>query len=65
VDPVEDPPLLRKSGMVENRTWDLWVGSQELWPLDYRGGPLTSTENDIRISFYTLTILTDVSRGFL
>jgi hypothetical protein len=38
VDPVPDPLLLRKFGSAENRTRDLWVSSQELWPLDYRGG---------------------------
>jgi hypothetical protein len=26
MDPVPDPPLLRKSGSVGNRTRDLWVG---------------------------------------
>jgi hypothetical protein len=24
----------------DNRTRDLWVSSQELWPLDHRGGPI-------------------------
>jgi hypothetical protein len=38
VDPVSDPLSLRKSGNVGNRTRDLWVNSQELWPLDHRGG---------------------------
>jgi hypothetical protein len=38
VDPVPDPLLLRKSGSTGNRTQDLWVSSQELWPLDHRGG---------------------------
>jgi hypothetical protein len=37
VDPVPDPPLLKKSGSAGNRTWDLWICSQELWPLDHRG----------------------------
>jgi hypothetical protein len=36
VNPVADPLLLRKSGRAENRTWDLWICSQELWPLDHR-----------------------------
>jgi hypothetical protein len=40
VDPVPDPLLLRKSGSVGNRTWGLWICSQELWPLDHRGGRL-------------------------
>jgi hypothetical protein len=37
VDPVQDPLLLRISGSAENRTRDLWICSQELWPLDHRG----------------------------
>jgi hypothetical protein len=36
VKPVPDPLLLRKSGSTGNRTWDLWVCKQELWPLDHR-----------------------------
>jgi hypothetical protein len=39
VDPVPDPLLLRKSGRAEDRTRDLWICSQKLWPLHYRGGP--------------------------
>jgi hypothetical protein len=38
VDPVPDPLLLRKSDSAGNRTRDLWICSQELWPLDHRGG---------------------------
>jgi hypothetical protein len=38
VDPVPDPLLLRISGRARNRTRDLWICSQELWPLDYVGG---------------------------
>jgi hypothetical protein len=38
VDPVPDP-LLRKYGSVRNRTRDLWICRQKLWPLDHRGGP--------------------------
>jgi hypothetical protein len=40
VNPFPDPLLLRKSGNAGNWTWDLWICSQELWPLDHRGGPL-------------------------
>jgi hypothetical protein len=40
VDPVPDQLLLRKSGSSRNRTRDLWICSQELWPLDHRGGLL-------------------------
>jgi hypothetical protein len=35
VDPVPDPLLVRKSGRARNRT-------QELWPLDHRGGQKTT-----------------------
>jgi hypothetical protein len=38
VDPVPDPLLLRKSGSAGNRTRGLCICSQELWPLDHRGG---------------------------
>jgi hypothetical protein len=38
VHPVPDPLLLRKSGSTGNRTRDLWICSQELWPLDHKGG---------------------------
>jgi hypothetical protein len=38
VDPVPDTLLLRKSGSTGNRTRDVWVSSQELWPLDHKGG---------------------------
>jgi hypothetical protein len=34
VDPVPDALQLRKSGGAGNRTRDLWVSSQELWPLE-------------------------------
>jgi hypothetical protein len=37
VGPFPDPLLLRKSGSAGNQTWDLWICSQELWPLDHRG----------------------------
>jgi hypothetical protein len=37
VDPLPDPLLLRKSGSARNGTWDLWICSQKLWPVDHRG----------------------------
>jgi hypothetical protein len=37
VNTVPDPLLLRNSGSAGNRTWDFWICSQELWPLDHRG----------------------------
>jgi hypothetical protein len=43
VNPVPDPLLLRKSGSARNRIRDLWICSQELWPLDHRGGRLKHT----------------------
>jgi hypothetical protein len=42
VDTVPDPLLLRKSGRAGNRTRDLWICNQKLWPLDHRGGRLDS-----------------------
>jgi hypothetical protein len=45
VDPVLDPLFLRKSGSADNRTRDLWIYSQELWPLDHRGGHSNPTAN--------------------
>jgi hypothetical protein len=29
----------KKTGSAGNRTWDLWICSHELWPLDHKGGP--------------------------
>jgi hypothetical protein len=37
-DPIPGSILLRKSSSTRNGTWDLWVCSQGLWPLDNRGG---------------------------
>jgi hypothetical protein len=38
VGTVPDPLLLRKSGRAGNRTRNLLICSQKLWPLDHRGG---------------------------
>jgi hypothetical protein len=38
MDPVPDPLLLRESDSAVNQTRDPWICSQELWPLDHRGG---------------------------
>jgi hypothetical protein len=46
VDPIPDLLLLRKSGSAENRARDLWICSQELWPLDHRGGHFNSSEGN-------------------
>jgi hypothetical protein len=39
LNPVPDPLLLIKSGSADNGPRDLWICSQELWPLDHRGDP--------------------------
>jgi hypothetical protein len=39
VDQIADRLFLRKSGSARNRTRDIWICSQELCPLDHRGGP--------------------------
>jgi hypothetical protein len=36
VDPVPDPPLLRKTASDGNRTRGLWICSQEVWPREAR-----------------------------
>jgi hypothetical protein len=42
VDPIPDPLLLRKCD-TGNRTRDLLVSNQELWPLDHRDGHIQTT----------------------
>jgi hypothetical protein len=69
VDPVPDPLLLRKSGSAGNRTRNLWICSQELWPLDHRGGLHLHTESRTKIrnireyaramNWWWLTLLND------
>jgi len=58
VDPVPDPLLLRKSGSAGNRTRDLCICSQKLWPLDHRGGP--SSETSALITIVTWQVYTNV-----
>jgi hypothetical protein len=38
LDPVSDPLLIRKNVSAAYRTRDLWNCSQEIWPLNHRGG---------------------------
>jgi hypothetical protein len=45
--------ILRKSDSAENRTRDIWISSQDLWPLDYRGSLHSPLSNLIS----TLTIM--------
>jgi len=44
-NPVPDPLLLRKSGSAWDRTRDLCICSQKLWPIDNRGGSSTKLKN--------------------
>jgi hypothetical protein len=50
MDPVPDPLLLRKSGRAGNRTRDLWISSQKLWPLDHRGDILDIVKSENTMS---------------
>jgi len=52
VHPVPDPMPLRKSGSAGNRTRDLCICSQKLWPLDHRGGRNTTVS--IIILYYKI-----------
>jgi hypothetical protein len=45
MDTVPDPLLLRKSSSAGNLTQDLCVCSQEVWPLDDRGGHKNRTNS--------------------
>jgi hypothetical protein len=65
VDPVPDPLLLRKSGSSGNRTRDLRICSQELWPLDHRGGPVFFTTWLKRKHFFSWHCMFPVFRCFL
>jgi len=53
VDPVPDPLLLRKSGSAGDRTRDLCICSQKLWPLDHRGGQNVGLQFQIIFSLPT------------
>jgi hypothetical protein len=57
VDPIPDPLLLRKYGITGNRTRDLSVSSQKLWPLNHRGGPvLCNTILNVTSTYQTLFV---------
>ena len=58
MDPVPDPLLIRKSGSAGNRTRDLCIYSQKLWPLDHRGG-LTNTTTETIFTQMLHELLTD------
>jgi hypothetical protein len=49
VDPVPDPLLLRKSGSTGNPIRDLCICSQELWPLDHRGGCINTQHSTEKV----------------
>jgi hypothetical protein len=57
VDPVPDPLFLRKSGRAgnRNRTRNLWICSQKLWPLDHTGG-LSQNKTICKIISYSVQI---------
>jgi len=55
VDPVPDPLLLRKSGSAGDRTRDLCICSQKLWPLDHRGGLKSTKGAEICVLTYFTT----------
>jgi hypothetical protein len=59
VDPFPGPLLLRKSGSARNRTRYLWICSQELWPLDHRGGQVCPL-----LSLFKKHLMTLVWYGF-
>jgi hypothetical protein len=48
VNPVPDPLHSRKSGCAGNRTRDLCICSQKLWPLDHRGSRRNAVTNCIK-----------------
>jgi hypothetical protein len=59
VDPVPDPLLLRKTGSAGNRPRDLWICSQELWPLDHtkkQSTDIGSVRNFISITEHALLL---------
>jgi hypothetical protein len=47
MDLIPDPLLLWNSGSPGNQTRDLWICSNELWPLDHRGGQITGVKSYI------------------
>jgi hypothetical protein len=51
VDSVPDPLLIRKSGSARNRTQDLWIRKQELWPLDHRAGHFNENNDSESVCF--------------
>ena len=66
MDPVPDPLLLRKSGSAGDRTRDLCICSQKLWPLDHRGGPsLTSLFLCFQNHFILYPFCSNVSTAFI
>jgi hypothetical protein len=56
-----DPILLRKSGSPGYRTGNLWICSQELWPLDHRGGRFLPQLYKILFSLLTLLKVAEIS----
>ena len=64
VDPFSDTLLLRKSGSARNRTRELWICSQKLWPLDHRLGHLKYSTRWKNKFTKTTVILTCMNQTF-
>jgi hypothetical protein len=50
-------PVLRKYGRVGNRTRDLWICSQKLWPLDHRGGLTLAHKSGVCLRFQCISLV--------
>jgi hypothetical protein len=57
VDPIPDPPLLRKSGSAGNRTRDLGVSSQKLLTTRLQKSTLEVEERHLIPSAFSLSVL--------
>jgi hypothetical protein len=60
VDPVLDPRLLRKCESAGNRTWDLWICSQELRRYCCRGH-FTGSYSDVDGGLHNLRRVVNVN----
>jgi hypothetical protein len=65
VDPIPDPLLLRKSGSDGNRTKNLWICSQKLWPLDHRSGQIVATCSTNQWYFSSNCMVSHLRRPYL
>jgi hypothetical protein len=51
LDPVSEKLFLRKSDSARNRTRNIWVRSEELWPLGHKGRPPNCNCNHFTSTF--------------